>query len=285
MLLPTESLVDANGKLRSTETLADTIGPSVGAALVQLLGAVRAIASDSVSYIASVVSLLLIRAREPRNERPAPANRVTFREAMTEGLRFVLGEPILRRIAMSTATANLGISLVLAIEVVFLVRTVQTSPTELGLVLGVGTVGGVGGSLVAKRLAERVGTARIMWVALVVPAPLVFLMPLARTGWGVLAYAAGWLAFNASGAVYNTAQISYRQTVCPPELRGRMNASIRWLIYSTTPVGGLLGGALGTWFGLRSALWVGASIMAMTGVWLVASPLRGMRDIPVPEAS
>jgi len=286
VLLPVESLVDANGKLRATETFADSVGPTLGAGLTALFGAAaRAIAADSLSYAASVVSLLLIRTREPRGGQGTSAPRVTFRAAMTEGLRFVLGDAILRRIAVSTATANLGISLVTAIEVVFLVRSVHSSPTQIGLVLGLGTIGGVGGSLVARRLADGVGTARIMWVALVVPAPLVFLMPLAQSGWGVLTYAAGWAAFNASGAVYNTAQVSYRQTVCPPELRGRMNASIRWLIYSTTPVGGLLGGALGTWFGLRSALWVGASVMALTGVWLVASPLRGMRDIPQPAAT
>jgi MFS family permease len=284
VLLPREQLVDANGKLGSTEMVADSLGPTLGAALAGLVGAARAIAADSFSYAVSVLSLLLIRTREPRREASAGSERVGFRAAMSEGLRFVLGDGILRWIALCTATANLGISLVTSIEVVFLIRSVHSTPTEVGLVLGLGTLGGFGGSLVARRLAELVGNARIMWVALVVPAPLIFLMPLARSGWGVLAYAAGWAAFNASGAVYNTAQISYRQAVCPPELRGRMNASIRWVIWSTMPVGALLGGALGTWFGLRSALWVGATVMALTGVWLLVSPLRGMRDIAEPAA-
>jgi predicted MFS family arabinose efflux permease len=114
-------------------------------------------------------------------------------------------------------------------------------------------------------------------------APLAFLMPTAGTGWGAMLYAVGWAAFNASGAVYNTAQISYRQTVCPPELLGRMNASIRWVIFSTFPVGALIGGAAGTWLGLRDALWLGATIMALTSSWLVFSPLRGMRDISEAE--
>ena len=282
-LLPNESLVDANGKLQSTETFADSVGPSLGAALTGLIGAARAISADSVSFAASVASLLLIRTREPKQEPGSGAPRVPFRAAMTEGLRFVFRDTVLRRISLATATANIGISLVTAIEVVFLVRTVHSSPLQIGLVLGLGTLGGVGGSLVARQLAVRVGSARIMWVALVVPAPMVFLMPLARSGWGVLAYAVGWAAFNASGAVFNTAQRSYRQTVCPPALRGRMNASIRWLIFGVTPIGALLGGGLGTWFGLRSALWVGASVMALTGLWLVTSPLRGMRDIPLTD--
>ncbi|MHA6759529.1 MFS transporter [Streptacidiphilus sp. PAMC 29251] len=279
-LLSREQLVEGNGKLRATETLADSLGPSLGAALAALVGAARAIAADSVSYALSVLSLLLIRTSEPRREPGTGAPRVTFRAAMGEGLRFVLGDTILRRIAACTATANLAISMVTSIEVVFLIRAVHSTPTQVGIVLGLGTLGGFFGSLMARRLARAVGTARIMWVALVVPAPFTFLMPLAWSGWGALAYGAGWAAFNAAGAVYNTAQVSYRQSVCPPELRGRMNASIRWLIYATVPLGALLGGILGTWIGLRPTLWIGASIMALTGSWLVFSPIRGMRDIP-----
>ena len=281
-LLTREQLVDGNGKLRSTETFADSIGPTLGAGLAALLGAARAVAADSFSFGVSALTLLLIRVPEARREpEQAGAPRPGFREAMKVGLRFVMGDFILRRIAACTATANLAISLVTSIQVVFLIRILHTSPTQVGVVLGLGTLGGFGGSLVARRLAERIGTARIMWVALVVPAPLTLLMPLAWDGWGSLAFAAGWGAFNASGAVYNTAQISYRQSVCPPELLGRVNASIRWLIYSTMPVGALLGGALGSWIGLRPTLWIGAAIMSLTGGWLVASPLRGLRDIPL----
>ena len=284
-LLPREQLVDGNGKLRATETFADSLGPSLGAALTGLIGATRALAADSVSYALSALSLLLIRTREPERDPAAVAPRVTFRAAMGEGLRFVLGDTILRRIAACTATANLAISLVTSIEVVFLIRAVHSTPTQVGIVLGLGTLGGFAGSLMARRLALALGTARVMWVALVVPAPLAFLMPLAWSGWGALAYGVGWAAFNASGAVYNTAQISYRQSVCPPELLGRMNASIRWLIWATVPVGALLGGLLGTWLGLRPTLWIGAGIMALTGAWLVFSPIRRMRDIPLPAVA
>ena len=279
-LLDRDQLVDGNGKLRSSETLADSLGPSLGAGLSALVGAARAIALDSVTYGLSVVSLLLIRTPEPSRKRDAGAPRVSFRAAMGEGLRFVLGDPILRRIAACTGTANAAIGIVTSLQVVFLIRTVHSTPTQVGVVLGLGTLGGFAGSLMARRLAESIGTARVMWVALVVPAPLVFLIPLSWSGWGALAYGLGWAAFNASGAVYNTAQVSYRQAVCPPELLGRVNASIRWMIWSTVPASALLAGALGTWLGLRPTLWIGAAIMALTGMWLVFSPLRGMRDIP-----
>ncbi|MFC1421311.1 MFS transporter [Streptacidiphilus cavernicola] len=280
-LLTREQLVDGNGKLRASETLADSLGPSLGAALSGVFGAARAISLDSITYAVSVLTLVLIRTPETGREAVSGAPRVGFRAAMGEGLRFVFGDAILRRIAACTATANLAIGVVTSLEVVFLIRSVHSSPTQIGIVLGLGTLGGFAGSLMAHRLAQRVGTARIMWVALVVPAPLTFLIPLAWSGWGALVYGVGWAAFNASGAVYNTAQISYRQAMCPPELLGRVNASIRWLIWSTVPASALIGGGLATWLGLRPTLWIGATIMALTGMWLVFSPLRGMRDIPI----
>jgi hypothetical protein len=55
------------------------------------------------------------------------------------------------------------------------------------------------------------------------------LIPLAAPGWRVAAFGVG-LAFLSFGAVvYNVAQVSYRQAICPPRLLGRMNAAIRWV--------------------------------------------------------
>jgi predicted MFS family arabinose efflux permease len=80
--------------------------------------------------------------------------------------------------------------------------------------------------------------------------------------------------------VYNTAQVSYRQRICPPELLGRMNASVRWIVWGTIPLGALFGGALGTWIGVRPTLWVCAVGSILSGLFVFFSPLRRMRDVP-----
>ena len=79
--------------------------------------------------------------------------------------------------------------------------------------------------------------------------------------------------------VYNVAQVSYRQAICPPRLLGRMNAAVRWVVWGTLPLGSLLGGVLGPVLGVRPTLWIGFAGSWAAGWWVFFSPLRGMRDI------
>jgi MFS family permease len=237
---------------------------------------------DAVSYAVSALSLLLIRTPEPAPVGRAAddAPRVGFREAMAEGLRFVMRHPVLRKVVLCTATANLFTGATGAVELVFLVRTLHTSAGVVGLVMSLAALGGLVGGLLSGRLARRIGTARIIWVSLLAPAPLFLLMPMAGSGWSVLLFPVGGAALGAAATVYNTAQVSYRQSICPPELLGRMNASIRWIVWGTIPLGSLLGGGLGTWIGPRATLWLCVPGVCAAGLWVYFSPLRRMRDLP-----
>lgn len=70
------------------------------------------------------------------------------------------------------------------------------------------------------------------------------------------------------------------QSVCPDRLLGRMNASVRFLVWGTIPLGGLCGGALGELVGPRAALLIAAVGTVLASAWLLASPLRRLRDLP-----
>jgi MFS family permease len=88
-------------------------------------------------------------------------------------------------------------------------------------------------------------------------------------------------AVTSFGSVtYNITQVSLRQAITPERLQGRMNAAMRWIIWGTIPLGALLGGAIGQWVGLRTALWVGAlgSLTAFLPVAL--SSVRSIREMP-----
>jgi hypothetical protein len=138
---------------------------------------------------------------------------------------------------------------------------------------------------VAGRVAQRIGSARIIWASFVYLGWTGLLVPLATPGWGVGLYALGWTCFSATATFYNTGQLSFRQAVCPPELLGRMNASVRWVIWGINPLGALLGGALGAWLGVRPTLWIAMACVWSSGWWVFFSPLRRMRDIPIAESS
>jgi MFS family permease len=81
---------------------------------------------------------------------------------------------------------------------------------------------------------------------------------------------------------YNITQLSFRQAICPPRLQGRMNSVIRFLVWGTLPLGALLGGTLGTWVGLRTALWVAAIGSLVTFLPILLSPVPKLREMPEP---
>jgi MFS family permease len=168
-----------------------------------------------------------------------------------------------------------------ALQIIFLVRVLHVRPAYTGLVISLAALGGVAGGAASGPLSRRIGSARIIWVSILGLGPAALLLPLAQPGPGVLLYVAGWAGYAFSGVLYNVAQLSYRQAICPPELLGRMNAAVRWIVWGTLPVGSLLGGTLGTAIGIRPALWVAAAGAGAAGLWVFFSPLRGMRDVPV----
>ena len=98
-------LMGANSRLYVTETAAGTVGPAIGGFLIQLVGAARAVTVDAASYLLSAIAILLIRKPE---EAAALGPRPGYRSDLSEGLRFVLGHRVLRRLAAGNATFTIG---------------------------------------------------------------------------------------------------------------------------------------------------------------------------------
>jgi MFS family permease len=280
-LVEPDQLVDGNGKIGASQSFAQVAGPSVGGALVGSIGAAYAVVVDAASFGVSTAATAAIRRRDPP---PVPKqNRSRLRDDIREGLAFVVRHPILKKVVGCTGTYNFFSSMMFAVEAVFLVRTLHASPGVIGLVFSAGSVGGLIGGVVAGRLARRIGSARIIWVSVVVAAPFGLLIPLAGRGWGVALVGGGMFAGSMSSVVYNVAQVSYRQAICPPRLLGRMNASVRFIVWGTMPLGGLAGGGLGALIGARMTTLVAALGGCTAALWVVFSPLRGMRDVPTQE--
>jgi len=277
VLIGTGDLVDGNGKLGATQSFAQVVGPGLGGGLVGLFGAARAMAADAISYGVSVASLLAIRTRE---EPPHPDSRQNLRKEVAEGLSFVLRDPILRKIVACTGTANLFFTMGTALQIIFLVRVLHVRPADTGLLIAVASLGGVAGGVFSGRLSGLIGSARIIWFSSLVLMLPSLIAPLAAPGWRVALFPVGLAASAFGGVVYNVAQVSYRQAICPPRLLGRMNAAVRWVVWGTIPLGGLLGGAFGTVLGVRATLWIGYVGAWAAGWWVFFSPLRRMRDIP-----
>jgi len=276
-LVSRDKLIEGNSKLQASQSVALVSGPAIGGWLTQIAGGANAIGLNALGFLSSAFCLWRIRAEEPAIE--PPAQRHLGRE-IAEGLRFVFGNRSLVGIVGCTGSSNFCNSIVGSVGVLALTRLWGATAGVVGLVLVSGGLGGVVGALTASRIANRIGQARTIWVSIAATAPFALLLPLAGRGWLLSMYGLGWLMLGFGGVVYNIAQVSYRQAICPDRLLGRMNASVRFLVWGTLPLGALVGGVLGNTIGIRPTLWVGAIGMVLAVLPVVLSPLRKLRDLP-----
>jgi predicted MFS family arabinose efflux permease len=199
---------------------------------------------------------------------------------IAEGLGFVVRHPLLRRIVACTGTANFASAMSGALLVLFALRDLHLSESTVGFVFAAGSVGGLVGAFTAARFARWVGEGRAIPLSALIIMPFTALVPLSALGASAVLIAVGWFGLSWAVVAYNITQVSFRQRLCPPQLLGRMNASVRFIVYGTQPLGALLGGALGSWIGVLPTMWIAVAIDGLAAVWVVASPLIGMRDLP-----
>jgi predicted MFS family arabinose efflux permease len=93
---------------------------------------------------------------------------------------------------------------------------------------------------------------------------------------------AGGFIGTVTAVIYNVNQVSLRQAITPDRMLGRMNATMRFIVWGTIPIGALLGGTLGTWIGLRETIVVGAIGGGLAFLWILLSPQRHLREMPEP---
>jgi MFS family permease len=269
-------LAEGNAKLQGTSAAARVAGPGLGGLFVALFRAPYAIVADAISYLVSIVALLGIRNREPL---PEPTERHLRRE-IADGIRYVTGDPLLRVMTMWPAFANFCFTGFGAITVLFLVRSVHVAPASVGVLMAVTALGSVAGATLARPLGHRFGTARALTVGILATAPFGLLIPLTTRGAGLAFFIAGQFIVYFGILVYNVTISAFRQAYCPPQLLGRVVASMRFVLLGTLPLGALTGGALADGLGLRPAVWALLAGNLLSGALLLLSPLRRMRDLP-----
>jgi MFS family permease len=278
-LVGRDNLVEGNSKLESVRAISMLGGPALSGQLVRLLGAPLALLADAVSLAASASFVIRIRRREELPERRPDAH--LLRE-IGEGLRFVLGHRLLRAIAMCTGTANFFIGGAgTSMEILFLERVLGLDAGTIGLVFTVMGAGALVGAFAARGLADWIGQGPAIWLSIAICTPFGLLMPVfAEPGWRLWVASAGGFMAGFGVVVYNIVQVSFRQALTPDHLLGRMNASMRFLVWGTIPLGGLFGGLLGEWLGIRNALLVAVLGGCLAFLPVFLSPLRSMRTLP-----
>lgn len=271
-------LVEGNSKLEAVRSTAHLGGPALAGQLIRLMSAPVALLLDAVALATSALFVAKIRQREPQ---PTPSPDANLVREIREGLRFVLGHRLLRPIVTCTSLFNLFAAANGAMMILFLERVLGLDAGTIGLVFTVSGAGGLVGAAIARRVADWIGQGPAIWLSAAVTSPFALLMPLmAAPGWRLWVAALGGFVVSIGVVVYNVTQVSFRQALTPDAMLGRMNATVRFLVFGTMPLGGVLGGWLGEWLGIRTALLISVLGTCLAFLPVFLSPLRRMRTLP-----
>ena len=282
VLLPPEKIAGANSALETSNQVAGITGPGLVGGLLEIIKAPLLLIIDAVSYLVSAFSLLMIKDSEKVKEK---ADRRPLAVEIREGLAFVVRQPLIKRITATTATSNLFSSILFSIfSLVFLgEQYLNYGPAQFGLLGSVAAIGSLLGAISTTRLIKLIGEGTVISVSAFLSGFVFLLFPLAVGFANETTLPILFLANFLNGFLiltYNITQVSARQRLCPPELLGRMNASIRFFVWGVMPIGGLVGGGIATAFGTQAALWTGAIGGVFASSFVVFSPLTKMKTLP-----
>ncbi|MBI2777521.1 MAG: MFS transporter [Chloroflexi bacterium] len=280
-----DQLVEGNSKLEITRSASQIAGPGLAGVLIGVLKAPFAIVLDSLSFLVSAIFVVWIRRPEPPiephdEERHGP--RPSMRTEIAEGLRYVTGHRWLRSIAATTGTSNFFGSVMGSILILYLVRDRGFTAETLGFAFSIGSVGVLAAALLTSRFTKVLGVGR----TLVLMAILFSLggLPVAIAPDNALFGAVALSGFIGGfcGIAWNINQVSLRQAITPTRMQGKMNATMRFIVWGTIPLGQIVGGVLATVVGLHTTIWIGALGGLLAFVPVALSPVREIVTMPQP---
>ncbi|GCE14612.1 MFS transporter [Tengunoibacter tsumagoiensis] len=235
-VVSTEQLPQATAQNEITTSITELVSPSLGGLLFSI-SLTLPFLTDAISYAASVGSLLLIKTGFQQERKQTQVN---LWEQIREGLVWLWQQPLVRFMAFLTGFVNLFTAG--SVLVVIVMAQQKGAPAyAIGLIFAIASIGGIVGSLIGGVVQERFrfGTVIIgscIAIALLYPlyalVPNPFLLGVVNAGIFLVI------------PLYNVVQFSYRLSLIPDELQGRVNSVFRLLAFGFMPLGQAMTGFL-----------------------------------------
>ncbi|MEU6861056.1 MFS transporter [Glycomyces sp. NPDC046736] len=277
MMIDNDRLAGANSRIQGIRSASDTGGPVLAGPLVALLTAPIALVASVVTFAVSAFAFSRIRFHEAEPQRQEKPH---LRTEISQGVKFIFHDPIIRTVAFASAWCNLSVGAYQAMLVVFLIRDGGHSGAIVGLVLAGSGVGGILAAMLVGRISARAGMGPTALVALALSGPGMAVIALSGPGWGAVVAFAGQLVYVAAIVVFNVNVVSYRQAVTPDTIQGRVNASQKVISWSSMAVGSIGGGFAGEVIGARYVLFIAAGMLLAGCLVLLRTPIRTLRELP-----
>jgi len=243
---------------------AAVVGPSVAGVIIGAVGVPVCFLANSVSYLAAVGALLLMRnlpaiVREQHDQR--------WRQRLAEGASYVVREPVVGLLLIDVAVFSLFAMNRLTLIPLFAYQVLHAGASGFGFLMASMGLGALVGALtLAFFPGLGANPARQFWLGLLWVAALL-----------VFSFSRVFLLSSAALFVAGYSQISFVatansriQTLTPDGLRGRVMGLYAQALIGVGPLGAMQAGALATLLGAPWAMAIGATV---AGAVVVATRL------------
>lgn len=251
------------------------IGPAVAGALIAAVGEGWCFLIDALSYLAVILSVLLMRV-EPRPRAPGSTHVL---HEMLEGFRYAGGSAPIRALLLLLALSGLAGRPFAVLLPVIAREVMHGGAGTLGALQATAGMGALAGALYLASRRSVLGLGRVV------------AMSAALFGVGLVAFSrahALWLAMpllllaGTGMMVQTAASNTIIQTIVDEDKRGRVMSILAMSLFGTVPIGSLIAGALATRIGAENTILVGGAICAVAAaIFLRALPAvrRAVRPI------
>ena len=239
-IVHSEHLEKANGRLWSTEMLANTfVGPPLGAVLIAGAFALPFFV-DAATFALSAVLIALIPRTAPNGPSGAVA-KTSWRSELAEGIRWLWNHELLRPLAIILGMLNALGALTGAVLILFAQEVLHTSATEFAILMTGGAVGGLIGGWTASTISRRIGSGPSLYLTMLGAGATNIAIGLSSS------WMFAWVMFafgTLTAVLWNVITVSLRQTIIPDHLLGRVNSVYRFFAWGMMPIGSVAGGLL-----------------------------------------
>ncbi|PSR29433.1 MAG: hypothetical protein C7B47_01580 [Sulfobacillus thermosulfidooxidans] len=281
-IMEREDFISANSQMQSSKTASQVVGPTISGLLVNLVGAPLAMVTDGLSYVASAIAIATIDKHEASQRSKLTKKPTELIREATEGLRFVVANRMLWALVGAAASFNFFAgSIIRVLLMPFALRTLHLNATEVGIALSVGSVGAFLGARLAPRLSKRIGVGKTIVLGSIMSGMSQWVVALASGsplhGLGMLGF--GMLVDGFGALIFGITQSTVRLSLTPEHLQGRVSGAVRLLVWGLLPFGGVVGGYIGTRFGLRTSMEIAAVGASTSTLWVLFSPVRKLQSL------
>jgi MFS family permease len=268
-----ENLLDANSKVFASRSAASLGGPGVGGFLVQLVGPALTLWASSLAFV--LATFAVAAGRRPEIVARGDVEVTGFIARVAEGFRFIGSSVMLRALILYLAVANIAGAAYLALELVYLYRAVHLSPATVGVGFAFEGAASFIGAAVAAGIGRRIGLpATLIGTALMFSVAIAGL-PLASLGQPLLVFSIAMLLFGFANVVFDVNQVSWRMSITPDHLQGRMTASARMIVLGVEPIGAFAGGLAASTVGLVPSI-IAAGVLGGVATLCLMPALPGL---------